>query len=163
QRRPKRRFAAYAVLALFLITAAAVAGTAFFMKSAQKQKLSTLITDADTELRSKQYRRAAEKYGDLTTKDTTNAAKYRFFREYAQQMDAATDTTKETDSRLKDFSRWVFDTQGSAEAERLKEFSADIRDAFAKIAEDQVKGATTKADAQDFVNAKTAQDKALET
>src|SRR5262249_33093977 len=102
-------------------------------------------------------------YGDLTTKDTTNAAKYRFFREYAQQMDAATDTTKETDSRLKDFSRYVFDTQGSAEAERLKEFSADIRDAFARIAEDQVKGATTKPDAQDFVNAKTAQNKALET
>jgi outer membrane protein assembly factor BamB len=163
QRQPRRRWAAYAVLALFLVTGAAIAGGLFYMRGLRERQKSTLVGDAESELKAKRYKKASELYGRLTTEDEKNAAKYRFLMGYAKTMDAATDTTQETDKRLGEFKQYLIDTRNGADAERLKDFNDDLRDVLARIADDQVKAATVKADAKEFDAANDLKQKADKT
>ena len=114
---------------------------------------------SDYDWRSDEARQKYDQISDLLGREMLDQR----FAGMKQAMENATDTTQDPDKRLKDLSTYFIDTRNSADADRLKDYSDDLRDVLSRIADDQVKAATAKADAQDFVSAAALKEKADRT
>jgi flagellar basal body-associated protein FliL len=164
QRKPRRRLLLIAIPVMLVIGAVAGAGTLLLVKKRQEAAINQRAEQVYAELTAKQYRRAAEAAKDVAGKHK-EAGKFRFLRDFATAMEAATDPTIPTDKRRKDFVDYLIAVRDSNDPYKdlIQEYRSHVRDAFLRIHDDEIREATRRADTQDFDTAVRLQTEAQKT
>lgn len=164
QRKPRRRLLLLAIPVMLLVGGAAAIGTLMYVKKRQEAALNQRAEQVYAELAAKQYRRAAEAAKDVAGKHK-ESGKFRFLRDFATAMEAATDPTIPTEKRRKDFVDYLIAVRDSNDPYKdlINEYRGQVREAFLRIHEDEIREATRRADAREFDEAGRLQAEAQKT
>lgn len=164
QRKPRRRLLLFAIPVMFLIAGGAVMGALFYMKSRQEAAINQRAEQVYAELQSKQYKRAAAAAAEVAGKHK-ESGKFRFLRDFATAMESATDPTIPTEKRRKEFVDYLLTLRDSNDPYKdlINDYRSQVREAFLRILEDEIREATRRADARDFDAAAALQAEAQKT
>ncbi|MFL5340106.1 MAG: PQQ-binding-like beta-propeller repeat protein [Gemmataceae bacterium] len=138
---PRRSWAKWAVLFLFLVAAVGVGGGLWYYKSRLAKREVSVAGEATTAVEGRQWQLAGRKYDDLIKNfpKSKDILKYRFMKEYVEAQDGAYGLGP-PDKRREEFAKYLQRTRDDDKYRpMLEERGREIYDALKQIASDQVK------------------------